>query len=242
MGSEYENYGKRAEGDSDPTRAVGRYYCQRLAERLIVQDVVEKLQIKPTDRLLEIGCGVGTLLIPLAFLVEDIWGVDHPAMLERLTKRCSFENGRLIAGDFLELDKSCFDGRSFEKILIYSVLHCLPDEESYFRFMENAINLLAPGGRILFGDLPNIDRKRRFSESESGKRFENEWNSLRALEPEGPDVPVEYSEGSVIVNDSLILSTLEFLRSRGLDAYIEPQDSALPFGNTREDIWASKQR
>jgi len=243
MSDGYKHFGARVAIEKDPTIAVGRYACQREAERMIAREVTSKLAISPNDSLLEIGCGVGALLIPLSFQVDEAWGVDHPAMVSRLKERCELSNGHLIGGDFLSLIKgdAVLRGRSFDKVLIYSVLHCLPDESTYLKFIDAAVALLAPGGRILLGDLPNKDLKKRFSESEAGKRFQVDWDAKRNLEGDEERLASVPDFGTTLeFGDKLILNTIGRLRACGLDAYVAPQSPDLPFGHTREDIWAIK--
>lgn len=54
----FENYGKRAELLSDFTFMAGRYPSQKEAEKFIVIDIVNKLNISPSDVCLDIGCGL----------------------------------------------------------------------------------------------------------------------------------------------------------------------------------------
>jgi hypothetical protein len=58
----------------DFTEQAGRYAFQAEAERLILADVMSKLQLDPADTLLVVGCGPGTLLIPLSFVVAQATG------------------------------------------------------------------------------------------------------------------------------------------------------------------------
>jgi len=77
----YENYGNLASRLSNATLIAGRYGSQKEAERRIVADVYQKLNLEPDDSLLEIGCNVGNLLVPLSFVVNRCSGIDHPACI-----------------------------------------------------------------------------------------------------------------------------------------------------------------
>src|SRR5262245_47530517 len=83
----YEYFGRLAEASLPPSQVAGRYPTQVEAERLVPIDVARKLDLKPTDKLLDIGCGPGTNLIPLSFLVESAMGIDHPALIRALSSR-----------------------------------------------------------------------------------------------------------------------------------------------------------
>ena len=71
----FDNYGKLAKEARDPTIVAGRYAIQAPAERSILPDVLKKLHIRPDDKLLDIGCNVGALLIPLSYLVRAVTGI-----------------------------------------------------------------------------------------------------------------------------------------------------------------------
>jgi 2-polyprenyl-3-methyl-5-hydroxy-6-metoxy-1,4-benzoquinol methylase len=231
----FENYGQLARELTDPTRLAGRYSIQAEAEKRILPDVIQKLQIASADRLLEIGCGAGNLLIPLSDLVTRAAGIDHPDCLAKLHERAAGRAIELLPGNFLELS---FAG-VFDKVLCYSVLHCLADRGEVLRFLDRALALLAPGGRALLGDIPNLSRKKRFLASRSGQEFQKDWE--QAMKAAGETMPrVELAADSSLVqfDDELVLAMVARCRKQGLDAYVLPQPSDLPFGNTREDILA----
>ena len=118
----FENYGKRAELLSDFTFMAGRYPSQKEAEKFIVIDIVNKLNISPSDVCLDVGCGVGNILIPLSFFVKKITGIDHSSVIDKLTSRLSdLNNVELIKGNFLDLKIK----KIYNKIILYSVLNYL---------------------------------------------------------------------------------------------------------------------
>jgi 2-polyprenyl-3-methyl-5-hydroxy-6-metoxy-1,4-benzoquinol methylase len=230
----FENYGRRARDLKDPTCVAGRYALQATAERQILPDVAQKLQLGPEDRLLDIGCNVGNLLIPLSFLVGSVTGVDHANCLEKLRTRYQAENLRLLPGNFLEVTID----EHFDKILCYSVLHYLADEREVDRFLSKALRLLAPGGKALFGDVPNQSRKERFLNSEQGNAFERQWQERvnKKTDNHNPQIELVPDHTLVQFDDELLLQICGKYRNEGFDCYILPQPSHLPFGNTREDI------
>lgn len=227
----FENYGRRANAGLDHTAIAARLPGQRAAERRILPDVMAKLAIDAEDSLIEIGCGTGTLLIPLSFMVAEAHGVDHPDILEALAARCPGTEIRPWPGNFLDLRID----RQFDKVLIYSVVHCLANEDEVMAFVDKAIGCLRPAGRLLLGDLPNRDLKARFLATEAGQAFDQAW---RARAPEAPaDAPaLEDDPELVVVDESLVLRILEYARAVGFEARRLPQPPDLPFGHTREDI------
>jgi len=223
-----------ARTDIPDTEIAGRYAFQAHAERLILGDVIGKLALQPEDRLLEIGCGPGNLLIPLSHFVSTATGIDNAPLIERLLARAPLaSNLKGISGDFLDSDLA---GQKFDKVLIYSVLHYLSSREEILRFVDHALELCSPGGRILLGDLPNRQRKQRFAASAEGQHIREQWEHSIAVSSGHPFDRLPADNELVTIDDELVLEILRHVRTRGQEAYILPQPTTLPFGGSREDI------
>ena len=232
---QFDKYAWMAREERDPTVVAGRYPIQKRAERLMVMDVAAKLEVGPDDRLLEIGCGPGNLLIPLSFMVQSAVGMDHPEVCRYLQSRISDLKIQTIGCNFFAYEPDT--DTAFDKVLIYSVMNTLSDQEEAVEFMDKAVGLIAPGGRLLLGDIANGDRKARFLESASGKAFEAEWRKDLAASAQAVTISDLPGGGSVFrPTDGFILSLMARYRERGFDTYLLPQPPALPFGNTREDL------
>ena len=223
-------YAAMARDIKELTQVSGRYKIQKSAEKYIVLDVIQKLKIRSDNSLLEVGCGPGNLLIPLSFFVESCVGIDHQAVIKRFKGRFNSPNIELIGSDFFS-----YSGKQkFDKILIYSVLPTIKNEDRLFAFIEKALSMLKSSGRMLLGDLNNKDKKDRFLKSKRGKKFQDQWNKLRQNEPDEPvDKPIE---SGIYFSDELQLKIINWLRKKGWDTYLYEQPEHLPFGNTREDI------
>jgi len=235
----FENYGARARSLDNYTEIAGRYRIQKDAERSIVSDVISKLAIQVDDTLIDIGCGVGNLLIPLSFVCEQVTGIDHDGCIARLSSRLiDFKNVDLLVGNFLDVSVD----RKFDKILCYGVLHCLVDAEEVIFFINKALDMLKPGGRALFGEIPNVSTKQRFLDSNSGKEFTEKWNRLihNNTTEENDDLNLAKDESLVQFNDELMLRVLRETRANGYHSYVLSEPSHLPFGHTREDILIRK--
>ena len=230
----FENYAKRAKQLSNDTEKAGRYTFQGKAERYILSDIVKKLNIDVDDNILDIGSGTGNITIPLSFICREVYALDHPDVLDALKNRCGgLNNFTFLSGNFLDLDVD----RKFNKILVYSVLHCLKDEKEVKYFIDKALSLLEIGGRLLLGDIPNASTKKRFIESDYGKIFLDNWkenmnDSLLRIQP----LELDEDNMSVKFNDSTIIRLIGYIRSKGFNAYFLSQPSELPFGHTREDL------
>lgn len=231
----FEAYGKLANQLADHTVLAARHSTQVEAERRIVPDLIVKLNPNPTDSLLEIGCGAGNLLIPLSFLVERCGAMDHPDVLKALQKRFISQNLELYAGNFLDAKPT----REFDIILIYSVLHCLANENEVFDFVQRAMSLLRPKGRLLLGDLPNRDLKDRFLSTEDGREFERRWREEISANNAFDEIQEFWSkvdDEMVAFDDRLIAALIDCAETHGCEATRLSQPPELPFGNTREDL------
>jgi hypothetical protein len=118
-----------------------------------------------------------------------------------------------------------------DAIICYSVLHYIFADSSVFKFLDDSLSLLSPGGQMLIGDIPNISKRRRFFSSEAGVRFHQRFMQTT----ERPEVAFNQNESGKI-DDAVIFSLLERARAGGFEAYVLPQNPKLPMANRREDI------
>jgi cyclopropane fatty-acyl-phospholipid synthase-like methyltransferase len=116
-------------------------------------------------------------------------------------------------------------------VVCYSVLHYAIKDTAFFQFFDAALALLAPGGQLLLGDIPNISKRKRFFASEAGILFHQAFMQT----DEKPVVEFNRIEHDQI-DDAIVLALLMRARSQGFDAYVLPQDARLPMANRREDL------
>ena len=204
-------------------------------ELAIFHDITAKLVMfaKPGGKILDIGPGISEL--PRLLITKaldnnsEIYLVDSPEMLELLP---SSRNIHKIPGKFPEILSTANNlvGK-FDAILMYSVLQYIAIDSSLLRAIDTALDLMAPGGQFLIGDIPNLSMRQRFFSSENGIRFHQ--NFMKTSD-EPIIEPYDYPKNSL--DDSVIFSILSRARSRGFHAYCLPQAKDLPFANRREDI------
>jgi 2-polyprenyl-3-methyl-5-hydroxy-6-metoxy-1,4-benzoquinol methylase len=228
----FQNYGRKAHQGLSHAEIAGRYTFQAGAERFILRDVLVKLELSRHDDLIEIGCGTGNLLLPMASRVRSVSGVDHPDLLVRLKARAPLSGVRLIPGNFLDVK---IPG-SYSKVLIYSVIHYLSSKAELLRFLDKAAALLKPGGTMLVGDVPNADRKVRFLASAFGKKVQRDWSRRVRRAGEATHSPEAPDRRLVKLDDAVLLEVLRHFRRKGLEAYALPEPADLPFSFTREDL------
>ncbi len=239
----FDEYGKLASELSDFTELAGRYRFQRQAEQYLLYYLLEKLSLTPQDDLLEIGCGAGNLLIPLSFFVHSTTGIDHPTLLAHIKSRVPKESDTLtlIPGNFLTREVS----GTFSRILIYSVIQYLRDEEEVLAFIRKAAGHLRPGGKMLIGDIPNKDIKTRFLTSERGKAFTVAWEEKVATNRKegGQEHRAPMTNTPLVtLDDALVEKILQMLEGLQMRTRRVAQPETLALCYTREDIIAEKKQ
>jgi hypothetical protein len=202
-------------------------------EAAIFADIVAKLPALETPKrsVVDIGPGCSALpqkLIDLCVRMRSrLILVDSPEMLDQLPDGPLVEKS---AGHFPdEVSLHDRDG-SVDVVLVYSVLHYVVAEGGLWAFLDRALALLANGGTLLLGDVPNVSKRRRFFTSPAGIAFHRAFtgdDSLPQLTP---------ANEASIIDDALVLEILSRARERGFDAYVLPQAPELPMANRREDV------
>jgi hypothetical protein len=114
-------------------------------------------------------------------------------------------------------------------VLAYSVLHHVFVDGDVAEFVERALELLAHGGWMLLGDVPNASKRRRFLSSPAGREFHRRFSGS-----DEPPPPEAVERGAI--DDAIVLDLLARARRAGCDAYVVPQRLDLPMANRREDL------
>jgi phosphatidylethanolamine/phosphatidyl-N-methylethanolamine N-methyltransferase len=109
-------------------------------------EIIEQLNLRPEQRVLEVGVGTGIALDAYPPYVHIV-GIDPSAdMLAQAIKRVG-ENGfkhiELSTGDALNLD---FLDNSFDCVASFHVITVVPDP---FKMMAEMVRVCKPGGRIV---------------------------------------------------------------------------------------------
>jgi 2-polyprenyl-3-methyl-5-hydroxy-6-metoxy-1,4-benzoquinol methylase len=206
-------------------------------EEAIWADIVRKVPVLEQQRglkLLDIGPGCATLPRLLAESARrhghSVVFVDSPEMLEQLS---DLPEVNKVAG-FFPRDLAPFIDASrnrFDVIVSYSVLHYVFVETSVFDFVDACLQLLAPGGWLMLGDLPNVSMRNRFFASATGKAFHKAFMQTE----EDPVVQFNVIERGTL-DDTVVLALVMRCRAAGFDAWVVPQDPDLPMANRREDL------
>jgi len=205
-------------------------------EEAIFTDIMSKLQIRNVQGqiLLDIGPGCSDLPNMIHRYATSkgckIILVDSKEMLDALPNN---QDTTKYIGQFPNevSDLLVSYQNSVDYIVTYSTLVCVFYDQCIFKFIDAAVVLLKPGGRLLIGDVPNVSKRKRFFSSEAGKQFHKDFMKTN----EDPTVEhLQLEPGQI--DDGVITGILLRYRGFGYDAYLLPQSENLPFANRREDI------
>ncbi|MEZ2311137.1 class I SAM-dependent methyltransferase [Paraburkholderia sp. RCC_158] len=204
-------------------------------EKAIFRDITGKLtNINGRDKtILDIGpgcAGLPRLLIDHSVACgHSLVLLDSPEMLSHLPHHKGVTK---IAGFYPNCEQA-LDGwkGKFDAILCYSVFQYIFVEANFWKFLDYSIELLASGGQMLIGDIPNISKRKRFFSSSAGIQFHQSFTN-------STDVPkVDFrSVETHCIDDAVILGVIMRARAQGCDAYWLPQSPSLPMANRREDV------
>ena len=127
------------------TSAVSAEAFDASGGRDLEEHVLDGLPVSPAWRVLEIGCGVGRLVKPLARRVARVVGVDlSEEMIRRAREYCA---------DLPNVELHRTDGRleflaggSFDFVFSHIVFQHVPRKAYVDAYLRDAFRLLVPGG------------------------------------------------------------------------------------------------
>lgn len=204
-------------------------------EAAIWQDIVAKLPslLSPGKLVLDVGPGCSELPSMLIDLCREkghtLLLVDSAEMLAQLPDEPFIEKHPGIyprCPDLIERYRERVD-----VLLSYSVLHYVFTEGNVWSFLDASLGLLAHGGEMLLGDIPNVSKRRRFFATPAGAAYHRAFTGRN----EDPQVVFNQVEQGAI-DDAVIFGLLQRARSAGFDSHVVPQAPDLPMANRREDI------
>jgi hypothetical protein len=208
-------------------------------ENIIFNDIINKLNFQSANGnnegvLLDIGPGCSELP---KMIIDHCNGlnfkillVDSKEMLDQLPSQESitkyegyFPND--VAGLVNQYQNK------IDYIVGYSIFHYVFYNTCIFRFLDTALSLLKPGGKMLIGDIPNISKRKRFFSTDTGIAFHKNFTKTDTM-PEVNHLQLEPTH----IDDGVLMGIMQRYRNFGFEAYLLPQPSTLPFYNRREDL------
>lgn len=124
-------------------------------EKGIRRDVLCVAALKPGEKLLDVGCGTGTLGVAAWRKVRpegDVTGIDASPEMVELARRKAKKKGSGATFQVAPIEALPFEDGSLDVVLSTFMLHHLPDDLKTKGFAEIA-RVLKPGGRFVAVDL-----------------------------------------------------------------------------------------
>ncbi|HLI13648.1 MAG TPA: methyltransferase domain-containing protein [Alphaproteobacteria bacterium] len=114
----------------------------------LYRDLDRHLQAGPGQRVLDVGCGTGEILSRLAASSGQAIGIDIAPNMVRAARERGLD-ARIYDGA-----RFPFPDAAFDRVLMNFVLINVPQATLAQRLIEEALRVLAPGGRLLVGTNP----------------------------------------------------------------------------------------
>jgi len=216
----------------------------------IFNDINGKMHFKADDVVLDIGCGNGAIAKFIAPFVRKIVLIDGaPKMLEFAKQATEdFTNTEFRLADINKENDFTAYG-SFDKIICYSVAHYLDNYKRFEGLLEEMIKALKPGGRILVGDIPLIDKREKYLNERKKRILLNFFSNIKyffkklttKLVTAKTKHPTELKD-RVSFNREKITFTIKNLQTENLGLSLIEQQTGLPFFNSREDLLITKEK
>jgi len=207
--------------------------------QIILDDVLSKLPVTKNDVILDVGCGTGTITIPLAKHCQFICALDAGAkVIEKAKLRCQQENVTNIAYYLGSALKLPFGQNSFDHVLMFGVIHAFENEEEAKQSVCQLVRVCKPGGRILIADIPDTLVRQEFEQRQKTPeemRLINEFNANR-LEYDRQHKEHVHKDPSIT---NLVLDCADIVaygEKLGCQGSIVRQDIRQPMSLTRRDV------
>jgi arsenite methyltransferase len=138
-------------------------YTSRRGKFAVWAELLDQLQLRGDERILDLGCGRGAVLLLAAQHLTtgravgvDVWRRgDQSGNAADATRRNALAEGvtdrvELQTGDMAALP---FEAASFDVVVSNVAIHNIKAQAGRVRAIEEAVRVLRPGGRLLVADI-----------------------------------------------------------------------------------------
>lgn len=155
----WENFWDEKANEATDFQATGRGRMDIVGFLYTVRECAMLLGLRPTDRLIDVGCGTGIFALALSPFVKSIEAFDiSGTAVDRARKNLS-DAPNVSAGVGSITSLPCGNGQ-FEKALAYSVLQYLAGEDAVAAAFRELARVLAPGGMAVLAGNPDPARRK----------------------------------------------------------------------------------
>lgn len=158
--------------------AASYLFTTRRGKRAVWAEVLDRLELRGDERVLDVGCGRGAVLLLAAARVPrgtavgvDLWSThDQSGNAEAVTKRNAELEGvsdrvDLLTGDMRELP---LPDASFDLVVSSLAIHNLSNPHDRERALDEIVRVLKPGGRVVLADFRFTDDYQRHLQERLG--------------------------------------------------------------------------
>ena len=139
-----EVWDRKGSENSTDIRTIDGFESTSADLEKIAGNITKVMDIKPTDKVLEVGCGAGGVA---QYLKCDYVGVDYSRPM--ISKHISLLKNSIL---YSEANNLIFKDKSFDKVFIYGISHYFPNHE-YANQVISEMKRVAKKC-IFIGDLP----------------------------------------------------------------------------------------
>jgi 2-polyprenyl-3-methyl-5-hydroxy-6-metoxy-1,4-benzoquinol methylase len=158
-------YARQQDTTEEPTFNIAGWNSTYTHEPLPAEQMREQVNgtmhrvaaLRPR-RVLDIGCGTGLLLFRLAPSCEEYVGTDISTVALDFVRK-HLQSAQCTHAELIRAradDLSALAGRSFDTIVLNSVIQYFPNLDYLQRVLRSLVALLGDGGHIFIGDVRNL--------------------------------------------------------------------------------------
>jgi arsenite methyltransferase len=143
---------------------AGSYtYTTRAGKFAVWAELLDRLELKGDERLLDVGCGRGAVLLMAAQRLPrgravgvDVWSTtDQSGNAEEVTRKNAALEGvaERIELHTADMRRLPFDDGSFDVVVSSLAIHNVPGADQRAKALREAARVLKPGGKLAIADI-----------------------------------------------------------------------------------------